>query len=133
MRAVELFAGAGGMSLGLMRAGVDVVAAFDSWTPAVDTYRRNLGGYIRQHDLKDVYGVGQMLIQLAPDMIVGGPPCQDFSVAGERVEGERAGLTRAFAMLVTIARPTWFLMENVPQAAKSAAWKDARAMLVGAG
>lgn len=121
------------MSLGLKRAGIDVVAAFDSWTPAVDTYRRNLGGYIRQHDLKDIFGVGQMLAALAPDIICGGPPCQDFSVAGERVEGERAGLTRAFAMLVCVARPRWFLMENVPQAKNSVAWADARAMLVKAG
>lgn len=133
MRAVELFAGAGGMSLGLMRAGIDVIQAYDSWLPAVETYRMNLGPHIWQHDLKDIFGVGQMLVQLAPDIIVGGPPCQDFSVAGERVEGERAGLTRAFAMLVVVAKPKWFIMENVPQAAKSAAWADARKMLVGAG
>lgn len=54
MPAAELFAGAGGMSLGLKRAGIDVVAAFDSLNPARDTYRQNLGGYIRQHGLKDV-------------------------------------------------------------------------------
>lgn len=133
MRAVELFAGAGGMSLGLMRAGIEVVQAYDSWDAAVETYRMNLGPHCWQHDLKDVFGVGQMLVSLAPDIIVGGPPCQDFSVAGERIEGERAGLTRAFAMLVIVAKPRWFVMENVPQADKSAAWKDAREMLVAAG
>lgn len=121
------------MSLGLKRAGIDVVAAFDSWLPAVETYRRNLGGYIRQADLKNIYEIGPALAALAPDIIVGGPPCQDFSVAGERVEGERAGLTRAFAMLVIIARPRWFVMENVPQVRSSIAWKDAQAMLVAAG
>lgn len=133
VRAVELFAGAGGMSLGLTQAGLDVVQAYDSWRPAVDVYRRNVGAHIWQHDLKDIFSIGPMIAALRPDIIVGGPPCQDFSAAGERVEGERAGLTRAFAMLVCIARPQWFLMENVPQAATSQAWADARAMLVRAG
>lgn len=133
MRAVELFAGAGGMSLGLKRAGFDVVAAYDSWQRAVDVYRANLGGFVRQADLKDIFSVAPEIVAERPDLIAGGPPCQDFSAAGERVEGERAGLTRAFAMLVCIVRPTWFLMENVPQAATSIAWRDARAMLVRSG
>ncbi|MCT8989634.1 DNA cytosine methyltransferase [Chelativorans sp. SCAU2101] len=133
MRAVDLFAGAGGMSLGLKRAGFEIVQAYDSWEPAVEIYRRNVGPHVWQHDLKDIFRVGPMIAALAPDIICGGPPCQDFSAAGRRVEGERAALTRAFAMLVCIARPRWFLMENVPQAAKSTAWADARAMLVKAG
>lgn len=133
MRAVELFAGAGGMSLGLKRAGFDVIAAYDSWQVAVDVYRANLGGFVRQADLKDLYAIAPAIIAQRPDLIAGGPPCQDFSSAGERVEGERAGLTRAFGMFVCVVRPTWFLMENVPGAAKSEAWADARAMLVRAG
>lgn len=133
MRAVELFAGAGGMSLGLKRAGFDLVQAYDSWPPAVETYRSNVGAHIWRHDLKDIFHVAPMIVALAPDLIAGGPPCQDFSMAGERIEGERAALTRAFAMLVCIARPTWFLMENVPGAANSQAWADARAMLVRSG
>jgi site-specific DNA-cytosine methylase len=133
MRAVELFAGAGGMSLGLKRAGFDVVAAYDSWQEAVDVYRANLGGFVRQADLKDIFGIAPAIVAQRPDLIAGGPPCQDFSPAGERVEGERAGLTRAFAMLVAIVRPGWFLMENVPQAATSEAWRDARAMLMKSG
>lgn len=116
-----------------MRAGFDLVQAYDSWLPAVETYRRNVGSHVWQHDLKDIFSVGPMIAALAPDIICGGPPCQDFSAAGERVEGERAALTRAFAMLVCIARSEWFVMENVPQAAASQAWKDARAMLVKAG
>ncbi|RED25791.1 DNA (cytosine-5)-methyltransferase 1 [Rhodopseudomonas thermotolerans] len=133
MRAVELFAGAGGMSLGLMRAGIDVIQAYDSWKPAIDVYRRNVGPHVWQMDLKDIFHVGPMIASLAPDMIVGGPPCQDFSAAGERVEGERAALTRAFAMLVVIARPEWILMENVPLAARSQSWVDSRAIIVKAG
>jgi DNA (cytosine-5)-methyltransferase 1 len=121
------------MSLGLERAGFDVIAAYDSWQAAVDVYRANLGGYVRQADLKDIFNIAPAIVAQRPDLIAGGPPCQDFSSAGERVEGERAGLTRAFAMFVCVVRPRWFLMENVPGAAKSEAWADARAMLVRAG
>lgn len=133
MRIVELFSGAGGLSLGLRRAGCEIIQAYDSWDKAVEVYRRNVGSHVWQADLKDIFRIGPMLVALAPDMICGGPPCQDFSAAGERVEGERAALTRAYAMLVAIVRPRWFLMENVPLAARSQAWTDARAMLVTAG
>ncbi|MCX7321623.1 MAG: DNA cytosine methyltransferase [Hyphomicrobiales bacterium] len=133
MRTVELFCGAGGLSLGFKRAGFELIQAYDSWNKAVEVYRRNLGGSVWQEDLKDIFRIGPMLAALAPDILIGGPPCQDFSAAGERVEGERAALTRAFAMLVVVVRPTWFVMENVTLAARSQAWADARAMLVKAG
>ncbi len=133
LRAVELFCGAGGMSLGLKRAGIEVVGAYDAWDPAVETYRHNVGQYVHKHDLKDIFAVAPAIARMAPDLIAGGPPCQDYSVAGKRVEGENASLTRAFAMLVCLARPQWFVMENVPQAARSEAWADGRKMLVQAG
>jgi len=133
VRIVELFCGAGGMSLGLQRAGCEIIQAYDSWDKAVEVYRRNVGSHVWQADVKDIFRIAPMLVALAPDMICGGPPCQDFSAAGERVEGERAALTRAFAMLVAIVRPQWFVMENVPLTARSQAWTDARAMLVKAG
>lgn len=130
---MELFAGAGGLSLGLRRAGFEIVQAYDAWKPAVEVYRHNVGPHVWQADLKEIFRIGPMVAALAPDMICGGPPCQDFSTGGDRVEGERAAMTRAFAMLVCIARPTWFLMENVGPAAKSNAWAEAREMLVKSG
>lgn len=133
MRVIDLFAGAGGMSLGLKNAGFDVVQAYDAWQPAVSTYRTNVGAHIWKHDLKDILGVGPMIAQLQPDMICGGPPCQDYSIAGRKEEGENAEMTKAFAMLVTISRPRWFLMENVGAAARSRAWAEARLMLQRAG
>lgn len=133
MKVIDLFCGAGGMSQGLKNAGFDLVQAYDNWEPAVSTYRENVGSHVWQHDLKDILGVGSMLSSLQPDMIAGGPPCQDYTVAGPRVEGENASMTKAFAMLVSVARPQWFLMENVEQARKSKAWAEARAMLVRAG
>lgn len=119
--------------MGLRNAGFNVVQAYDNWQPAVDTYRENIGHHIWKHDLNDILGVGSMLSSLQPDMIAGGPPCQDYTIAGQRVEGYNANMTKAFAMLVCIARSCWFLMENVEQARKSRAWAEARAMLVKAG
>lgn len=129
MRVIDLFAGAGGMSLGLRNAGFDVVAAYDAWHPAIATYQHNMGNHIKQRDLKDILNIGSELAQLKADMICGGPPCQDYSIAGERQEGENASMTKAFAMLVCIAKPQWFLMENVVQANNSMAWAEAREIL----
>lgn len=133
MRVVELFCGAGGMSLGLRNAGFEIIQAYDAWDVAVTTYRENIGHHAWKHDLNDILGVGSMLAKLQPDMIAGGPPCQDYSLAGRQEEGENASLTKAFAMLVVIARPQWFLMENVEQVARSSAWAEAREILQRAG
>lgn len=133
MRVVDLFCGAGGMSQGLRNAGFDVIQAYDNWQPAIATYRENVSHHIWKHDLNDILGIGSMLSSLQPDMIAGGPPCQDYSIAGERQEGKHASMTKAFAMLVCIARPQWFLMENVEQAKNSKAWAEARTMLQRAG
>jgi DNA (cytosine-5)-methyltransferase 1 len=65
---------------------------------------------------------------LAPDIIIGGPPCQDFFSAGKRVEDSRATLTEDYAKIVTAVRPRWFVMENVARAQKSTAYTAARAI-----
>jgi len=70
---------------------------------------------------------------LNPDIIIGGPPCQDFSHAGKRVEDKRAALTEAFAKIVTAIDPRWFVMENVDRAQKSASYQTARSILKNAG
>ncbi|MGQ5718299.1 DNA cytosine methyltransferase [Pseudochrobactrum asaccharolyticum] len=121
------------MSFGLKKAGFKLVQAYDAWDAAVETYRENVGHHVWRHDLNDIMGVGSMLAKLQPDMIAGGPPCQDYSLAGRQEEGENASLTKAFAMLVVIARPQWFLMENVEQVARSSAWAEAREILQRAG
>lgn len=112
MRAVDLFCGCGGMSLGFQNAGVEVLAAFDNWEPAINIYRDNFKHPVHNVDLNAVDAVGQIRA-LNPEMIIGGPPCQDFSIAGSRNMGERANLTVRFANIVSDVRPTWFVMENV--------------------
>lgn len=133
MRVVELFCGAGGMSLGLKQAGFEIVNAFDAWPVAVENYNRNIGSHAKVVDLGDILGIVPELLRLAPDMICGGPPCQDYSSAGRREEADNAKLTLAFAILVATVRPAWFVMENVTNAARSSTWQEARKVLKRAG
>lgn len=133
MRTVELFCGAGGMSRGLINAGFDVVRAYDAWPVAVENYRHNIAPHVEVADLKNLLSIVPEISRLEPDLICGGPPCQDYSLAGRRQEGENASMTLAFAMIVTTVRPEWFIMENVIQAARSTAWAEARTMLKRAG
>lgn len=112
MRAVDLFAGCGGMSLGFEQAGFDVVAAFDNWEPAIAIYKENFDHPIHCVDVCDD-SVIDVIKSLKPDLVMGGPPCQDYSIAGKRKEGERANLTVRFADIVAAARPEWVVFENV--------------------
>jgi len=121
------------MSLGLRQAGFEIVRAYDAWPVAVANYNMNIGSHAEVRDLGDLLGVVPELLALAPDMIAGGPPCQDYSSAGRREEADNARMTIAFAVLVATVRPTWFVMENVINAAKSATWGQARAILKAAG
>ena len=66
-------------------------------------------------------------------MIIGGPPCQDFSHAGKRIEASRAGLTENFAEIIAGYLPHFFVMENVDRARKSQAYQQAREIFKKAG
>lgn len=112
MRAVDIFSGCGGMSLGFEQAGVDVAAAFDKWAPAVEIYRANFNHPIYEKDLCDKDSIDQIK-DMTPDLIIGGPPCQDYSIAGKREQGNRANLTIRFADIVVGVRPKWVVFENV--------------------
>ena len=124
---IDLFAGCGGMSLGFLQAGYSIVAAFDNWKPAINCYKKNFPTHrIYDLNLKEWKNAVEMITPLAPDIIIGGPPCQDFSEAGHRIEGERANLTIAYAKIIAAIQPRFFVMENVPGARKSLAYATAR-------
>ncbi|MBB3965732.1 DNA cytosine methyltransferase [Rhizobium metallidurans] len=133
MKAFELFAGAGGMSLGLKNAGFELVGAFDAWKLATENYNTNVGPHAEVFDLKDVAGAVVEIARRSPDIIVGGPPCQDYSLAGKREEQANASLTKSFSMIVSGVRPEWFLMENVIQVLTSDTWMVAKEVLKVAG
>ena len=116
---IDLFAGCGGMSLGFEMCGYKGVLAVDFWQDALDTY-----AYNRQ----DAVTLCADLSSLSPetvreqfqikgvDLVIGGPPCQGFSVAGKRIiDDERNTLYKSFVNFVRVFRPKAFVMENVPQ------------------
>ena len=125
METVDLFSGCGGLSLGFQNAGFEILAAFDKWEPAVKIYRENFNHPIYDTDLGSDEGL-EFVKNLKPKMIIGGPPCQDFSSAGKRDETMgRADLTISFANIVASSKPEWFVMENVERITKSHILKDA--------
>ena len=130
MRTVDLFSGCGGMSLGFQSVGYNVVAAFENWPAAIECYRQNFNHPVIETDLSDVEEAISLVKGYQPDLIIGGPPCQDFSNAGNRKEGERAELTHSFAKIVTGVKPKFFVMENVARASESEAYKKAKKLFV---
>jgi len=112
MKAIDLFCGSGGMSRGFGNAGIEVLADYDNWAPAIGIYKDNFHHPVHDFDLNSKEAV-EHIKKYKPDMIIGGPPCQDFSIAGDRNMGERANLTVRFANIVSEIKPTWFVMENV--------------------
>lgn len=128
---VDLFAGCGGLSLGFQQAGFEVLAGFDGWAQAVAVYDRNL---VHPGILLDLSDLAVALPALRPwveksGIIVGGPPCQDFSPAGKRVEAGRADLTHTFAQIVDHFLPRAFVMENVARSQRSRAYRRATMLL----
>jgi DNA (cytosine-5)-methyltransferase 1 len=133
MRVADLFCGCGGLSSGFQSAGHEIVFAADIWSRARLVHDANFDHASRKLDLSDVVEAAFAVARESPEIIVGGPPCQDFSVAGLRTEAANADLTVAFAEVVRTCRPLWFVMENVPAAASSRAWAIARRRLGAAG
>lgn len=133
MNAVDLFAGCGGLSLGFQNAGINIVAAFEFWDIAAECYGKNFTHPVFQTDLSDVHSAIEQIKTFSPDLIIGGPPCQDFSHAGKRVEALRASLTESYAKIIDGIRPKYFVMENVDRAEKSKAFEKARGIFKNAG
>lgn len=117
---IEAFSGAGGMSLGLLRAGFDVRLAFDKDKSAIETYRNNVGHHGRVLDAREVSGADLLretnLNMGELDLFSGGPPCQGFSKqrrGAHLLDDPRNGLVREYARLVQEMSPRAFLFENV--------------------
>lgn len=120
MKIVDLFCGCGGLSLGFQKAGFKIIAAFDNWDNAIAVYHTNFKHPVIKQDLSDVEGTVEKIKEYEPDMIIGGPPCQDFSSAGKRDENNgRGDLTINFAQVIATIKPEWFVMENVDRIIKT--------------
>lgn len=105
---LDLFCGAGGLSLGLMRAGLTPILAIDTNKAALQTYSAHLGSHAAERDLSKDVTLPEATV------VVGGPPCQGFSSAGLRQKNDhRNSLVGCFARLVAALRPQAFVFENV--------------------
>lgn len=132
-KTVDLFAGCGGLSMGFQNVGFNIAGAFEYWDKAADCYERNFIHPMFRTDLSDVHTATAQIKKLNPEIIIGGPPCQDFSHSGKRIEGGRASLTGTFAEIVTGVKPRYFVMENVDRAEKSNAYAYARDLFIKSG
>lgn len=128
LKVIDLFAGCGGLSLGFQNAGFEILAAFDNWQPAINVYSKNFKHQVFNCDLSKENS--NIYIDVSPDVIIGGPPCQDFSSAGKRDEDlGRGDLSIKFAEMVAKIKPKWFVMENVDRFTKSKKYVEFRQIL----
>lgn len=111
MRIVSLFSGAGGLDLGFIQAGHTIVWANDVYDDAVATYRRNIGNHIVEADIHEVKS------EDIPecDLVMGGFPCQGFSVANTKRHSKdsRNALYKELLRVILDKKPKYFLAENV--------------------
>jgi len=111
-KVVSLFSGCGGLDLGFINAGFEVVWANDFFPDAVETYKKNIGDHIV---LGDITKIPSSKIPDDFDILLGGFPCQGFSIANKNrsMEDERNFLYREMLRIVKDKKPSFFLAENV--------------------
>ena len=115
-RCLDLFCGAGGLSCGLHMAGIQTVAGIDFDAAAIDTFNVNGMGKGLVADIEKI--TSEEIRKLCGgniDLVVGGPPCQGFSLSGHRDENDKRNrLYKSFVRIVRDMKPEGFVLENVP-------------------
>lgn len=107
---VSLFSGGGGLDLGFTAAGYQIIWAIDNNKNAVETYKANIGDHILCADINDI---APSQIPRA-DVVIGGPPCQSFSLSGKRhTEDARGRLVWRYIHIIEQLQPKAFVFENV--------------------
>jgi DNA (cytosine-5)-methyltransferase 1 len=127
LRLVDLFAGAGGLSLGFTRKfghSFKPIWANDFNSYAVETYNRNFGKHCICGDIREILIDSETKIPKA-DVVIGGPPCQGFSLLNKKRRTDvRKQLWRPFLEVVQLSQAKIFLMENVPQLLGSTEYRE---------
>jgi len=117
LNVIDLFCGAGGMSYGFEKAGFNVLLGIDSDENAIKTFNKNhksAKGLCRDITLLSVNEIKGIIGNKKIDVIIGGPPCQGFSMAGKRRPNDpRNSLFREYHRIVNGFKPKVFIMENV--------------------
>lgn len=112
-KVVDLFAGAGGLSLGMQWAGFESVFAVEREEDFARTYAANFGDHCFTGDIRKLAKLG--LDGMTADVVVGGPPCQGFSnLTGNKANDPRRKLWRSFLDIVEETEAKAFVCENVP-------------------
>jgi len=115
---IDLFCGCGGLSLGFEQAGYNVLLGIDNWEDALVTFKHNHhGSETLCADLMNLnpIDVEKKIGKQKVDLIIGGPPCQGFSIAGKRIiDDDRNKLYKSFVRMVAHFKPKAFVLENVP-------------------
>lgn len=118
LNCIDLFCGCGGLSLGFEKAGINVLVGIDAWQDAITTFNynhKNSKGICADLSTLEPSEIEKELNGKSVDLIIGGPPCQGFSVAGKRiVDDVRNKLYKNFVRFVEYYKPKAFMMENVP-------------------
>ncbi len=118
LKVVSLFAGAGGMDVGAINAGCEIVAASELDPYACLSYRENHPNTIMiEGDINEK--IDELRVFKGVDLVIGGPPCQGFSVAGKmELSDPRSKLVFSFCKVVELLNPKAFVMENVKSLGK---------------
>lgn len=111
LTAISLFSGCGGMDLGFVMAGFDILWANDINQYACETYSHNIGNHIICDNIDNI----DYKELPDSDIVIGGFPCQDFSILWKRngINTERGNLYKNFVDIVSIKNPKVFVAENV--------------------
>ena len=119
LNVIDLFCGCGGMSKGLTDAGLNIIAGIDVWDKAVVSYNKNFSHHqaycedltqLSPEKFEELYNKDKKVV----DVLVGGPPCQSFSIAGRRDKDDpRNTLFMEYVKYLDYFRPKAFIMENV--------------------
>ena len=119
LNVIDLFCGCGGMSKGLIDAGLNIIAGIDVWDKAVVSYNKNFSHHqaycedltqLSPEKFEELYNKDKKAV----DVLVGGPPCQSFSIAGRRDKDDpRNTLFMEYVKYLDYFRPKAFIMENV--------------------
>ena len=117
---IDLFAGAGGLSLGLEQAGFLPVFVNEIVPQFNETYRKNRNLSDEQYFVGDIKKLNEKIDEYLPrfkdaDLVCGGPPCQGFSMANRQriIDDPRNQLYKEYLKLLSVVRPNFFIMENV--------------------
>jgi DNA (cytosine-5)-methyltransferase 1 len=109
---VSLFSGCGGLDLGFIQAGMEVIWANDILESAVETYKKNIGNHIF---CKDITKIKDDDIPDNFDILIGGFPCQGFSIANNKraMDDKRNFLYKEMLRIIKVKKPKYFVAENV--------------------